>query len=159
MSEPLLRVCSVTKNFPGVQALKGVDFELYPGEVHCLIGANGAGKSTLIKILSGVYRKDSGKIIHKGREVEISSPKEARKLGIATVFQELDVVPYLSIAENVFLGDYPRRRGVIDYKEMLFKAQTLLKALGEEDIDPILTYCRSQYSCKAVGSHCESIST
>jgi ribose transport system ATP-binding protein len=138
MSEPLLRVCSVTKNFPGVQALKGVDFELYPGEVHCLIGANGAGKSTLIKILSGVYRKDSGKIIHKGKEVEISSPKEARKLGIATVFQELDVVPYLSIAENVFLGDYPRRRGVIDYKEMLFKAQTLLKALGEEDIDPSL---------------------
>lgn len=131
--EVLLEVRSISKSFPGVQALRGVDFELRRGEVHCLVGANGAGKSTLIKILSGIYPKDAGEVFYKGKRVEISSPREARKLGIATVFQELDVVPYLSIAENIFLGNYPRARwNIINHKEIFLKAQEVLGSLGEE---------------------------
>lgn len=131
--EILLKACSISKSFPGVQALKGVDFELRRGEVHCLIGANGAGKSTLIKILSGIYPMDAGEIFYKGRKVVISSPREARRLGIATVFQELDVVPYLSIAENIFLGNYPKTPwGTVDYGKIFSGAQGILRSLGEE---------------------------
>jgi len=138
--KPIIEVRSVSKNFPGVQALKAVDFELYPGEVHCLVGANGAGKSTLVKILSGIYKKDGGKIYYKGREVEISSPQEAKALGIVTVFQELDIVPYLTIAENVFLGNYPRNTTlkILNYRELYSRAAALLRSLGE-NINPLLS--------------------
>ncbi|WP_369018177.1 sugar ABC transporter ATP-binding protein [Thermatribacter velox] len=138
-TKPIIEVRSVSKSFPGVQALKAVDFELYPGEVHCLVGANGAGKSTLVKILSGIYKKDEGKIYYKGQEIEISSPREAKNLGIVTVFQELDIVPHLTIAENVFLGNYPRNTilKTINYKELYARAAALLRSLGE-DVNPFL---------------------
>ena len=94
----------MTKAFAGVQALRGVDLEILPGEVHCILGQNGAGKSTLIKTLAGVHRPDEGVISWLGEPVEIPTPEAAIELGIATMYQELDVVDGLTIAENIFLG-------------------------------------------------------
>src|SRR5258705_9282032 len=101
---PLLRLTGVVKTFPGVRALDGVDFEAAAGEVHCLLGQNGAGKSTLIKILSGVHRPDAGEILWDGQPASFHSPHAAMRAGIATIYQELDLVDELTVAENVFLG-------------------------------------------------------
>jgi ribose transport system ATP-binding protein len=100
----LLRLEDISKSFPGVRALHGVHLEVCRGEVHALLGENGAGKSTLMKILSGAYARDSGRILWDGREVEIRSPREAQALGIGIIYQEFNLVPQLSIAENVFMG-------------------------------------------------------
>ena len=101
----------VSKAFPGVQALQDVNFELDAGEVHALVGENGAGKSTLIKILGGVHRADSGKILLNHREVELLNPQHASTQGIAIVHQEFNLVPHLTVAENIFLGRLPIGRG------------------------------------------------
>jgi simple sugar transport system ATP-binding protein len=107
---PLLSLRAITKSFPGVLANDRVDLDIYPGEVHALIGENGAGKSTLMKILYGFYRADSGEILHEGVPVRIESPQDARRLGIGLVFQELVQIRPLSVAENIalFLPDPPR---------------------------------------------------
>ncbi|SFA71861.1 ribose transport system ATP-binding protein, partial [Nocardioides alpinus] len=102
--EPLLRMTGVVKRFPGVLALGGVDLDVRPGEVHCLLGQNGAGKSTLIKVLSASYQPDEGEILWQGEPVALATPQAAMDLGISTIYQELDLVPGLSVAENVFLG-------------------------------------------------------
>src|SRR6476660_2938734 len=101
---PLLRMTGVVKRFPGVLALGGVDLDVRPGEVHCLLGQNGAGKSTLIKILSASYQPDEGEILWEGEPVALSTPQAAMDLGISTIYQELDLVPDLTVAENIFLG-------------------------------------------------------
>lgn len=101
----LLEMQGISKTFPGVKALQNVDFDLYPGEVHILLGENGAGKSTLMKILSGVYQTDTGVIRFKDHEVSFHNPKQAQRVGIATIYQEFALIPYLSITENIFLGD------------------------------------------------------
>src|SRR5436309_6011247 len=101
MTDPLLKLSNITKTFGGVHALRGVSFELLPGEVHALCGENGAGKSTLGKILAGVVRPDAGEIIIDGRSVSITSPTDAQRLGIGIIFQELDLFPHLSVAENI----------------------------------------------------------
>ncbi|MEW6229847.1 MAG: sugar ABC transporter ATP-binding protein [Bacillota bacterium] len=130
-SQPLLAMQGITKTFPGVRALDRVDFELREGEVHALLGENGAGKSTVVKILSGSLSKDSGKIFLRGEEVAITSPSQARDLGIGMVYQELSLVPSLSVAENIFLGRWPRRRsGLVDWKEIHRRAQSELASLG-----------------------------
>ena len=131
MAEFLLRMQGITKEFPGVLALDEVDFDLYEGEVHCLVGENGAGKSTLIKILSGAYFKDKGKIYIRGREVEIANPHQGRTLGISVIYQELDLIPSLSIAENIFLGNetYTQWR-TIDWRKMKIEAKRLLNSLN-----------------------------
>ena len=108
-NQPLLQMEKVSKHFPGVQALEQVDFEVYPGEIVGLVGENGAGKSTLIKILSGVYAKDQGLIQFRGQSVDFRSPHAAQEHGIVTIYQELALVPHLSVAENVFLNREPRR--------------------------------------------------
>ncbi len=134
----LLILKSVTKTFPGVLALNNVDFNLRRGEVHVLLGENGAGKSTLIKIISGAYKKDGGTIFIDGKEIEIHNPRHAQELGIATVYQEFILIPYLSAAENIFLGRQPLRRGplhTIDKARMNMEASKLLKTL-EIDINP-----------------------
>src|SRR5262245_4860076 len=114
-SAPALEMRGIRKAFPGVVALDGVDLTLYPGEVHVLLGENGAGKSTLMKILSGAYRKDSGDILIGGRDANIQSPRDALARGIRIIYQELNLVPHLSVAENIFLGAAPTRLpGVID---------------------------------------------
>jgi len=128
---PLLSVERLSKDYPGVRALDGVDFSLYEREVHALVGQNGAGKSTLIKILSGAQQKDSGRLLLRGEPVEIRSPQQAIAMGIATIYQELNLVPHLSAAENIFLGREPRTRfGLLDTKRMREEAATLLERLG-----------------------------
>ena len=138
MSEmkPLLQLKAIFKSFPGTKALKGVDFDLYAGEVHALIGENGAGKSTLIKIIAGLYQQDDGSIEVEGRAVDFHSPADSLEHRIKVVYQELDLVPDLSIAENVFLGNLPKKKfGTVDWQELYSRTGELLLDLGL-DIDP-----------------------
>jgi ribose transport system ATP-binding protein len=131
----ILRVRGLRKRFPGVVALDGVDFDLRAGEVHVLLGENGAGKSTLIKMLSGAYHPDEGTILADGREVTIRSAEDAQRLGIATIYQEFNLVPQLTVAENLVLGRPPRRFGLVDKKRMYAQAGELLDRVGV-DTDP-----------------------
>src|SRR5690349_6406035 len=117
-SAPLLHLRSITKSFPDVKALAGVDFTVRCGEIHALMGENGAGKSTLIKVLTGVYRRDGGEALLEGQVIDARSPEEAQRLGISTVYQEINLVPYLSVAENICLGRQPTRFGCIDWKQI-----------------------------------------
>ncbi|MEU9183241.1 sugar ABC transporter ATP-binding protein [Streptomyces sp. NPDC048484] len=128
--DELLRIEGIRKTFPGVVALDSVDFDLRRGEVHVLLGENGAGKSTLIKMLSGAYRPDAGKIVVDGRKVRIHDAQDAARLGIATIYQEFNLVPDLTVAENIFLGRQPRRLGMIDRKRMEADAAVLLERVG-----------------------------
>ncbi|WP_327729634.1 sugar ABC transporter ATP-binding protein [Streptomyces sp. NBC_00487] len=132
MSDPdeLLRIEGIRKTFPGVVALDGVDFDLRRGEVHVLLGENGAGKSTLIKMLSGAYTPDAGRILAGGEEVRIHGAQDSERLGIATIYQEFNLVPDLTVAENIFLGRQPRRFGMIDRKRMEAEAAELLERVG-----------------------------
>src|SRR4051812_26490466 len=121
----------IGKAFPGVVALDNVDLTLIAGDVHMLLGENGAGKSTLMKILGGAYRKDAGEIRLNGRPVEIDSPRAARDLGIRVIYQELNLVPHLSVAENIFLGDLPARwGGFVDWPALHAPTSALLADLG-----------------------------
>jgi len=123
----------IRKAFPGVIALDGVDLALRAGEVHVLLGENGAGKSTLMKVLSGAYQKDAGEILLNGRPVEINGPRDALALGIRIIYQELNLVPHLSVAENIFLGSAPTRwGGIIDWRRLYATAGQLLGDLGME---------------------------
>lgn len=128
---PLLQMERIDKTFPGVHALDHVDFDLYPGEVHILLGENGAGKSTLMKILSGSLEADSGRILIEGAEVRHNNPDRAAKLGVGMVYQEFSLVPTLTVAENICLGDMPRNRaGLIRWGEVYRRAQDILATLG-----------------------------
>jgi ribose transport system ATP-binding protein len=131
-SAQLLSVSGVSKEFPGVKALNNVHFDLNEGEVHAIVGENGAGKSTLMKILSGIYKKDSGDIKYKGSSVNITSPFEAQKLGISIIHQELNLMPHLTVAENIFIGREDRRPGgvFLDNKKLVENTVALLKELG-----------------------------
>ncbi|MDC0713718.1 sugar ABC transporter ATP-binding protein [Stigmatella sp. ncwal1] len=131
MSEavPVLEMKGISKRFSGVQALRGIDFRLFPGEVHSVMGQNGAGKSTLIKVLTGVHRPDGGRILLQGREIKPKSPLEAQRLGISTVYQEVNLCPNLSIAENICLGHDASDAFAIRWKQMHQKAESLLKDL------------------------------
>ena len=122
----LLEMRSITKRFPGVVALDGVDFELERGEVHVLLGENGAGKSTLVKMLAGAYRPDEGEILLAGEAASISSAMDAQKLGTSTIYQEFNLVPQFTVAENIFLGRQPRRFGFVDRRKMREEARKLL---------------------------------
>ena len=132
---PLLEMRGITKRFPGVTALDGVDFELEKGEVHVLLGENGAGKSTLIKMLSGAYQPDEGEILLNGEPVNISSAMVAQELGISTIYQEFNLVPQLTVAENIFLGRQPRRFGLVDRRKMVGEARRLLERMKVR-VDP-----------------------
>ncbi|MEU0522532.1 sugar ABC transporter ATP-binding protein [Streptomyces niveus] len=127
----MLSVTGLTKTFPGARALDGVDFAALPGEVHALIGENGAGKSTLIKVLTGVYQPDEGEIVHAGAPVRFQTPLEAQHAGISTIYQEVNLVPLMSVARNLFLGREPRNRfGLIDFRRMHGEADEALRSLG-----------------------------
>jgi simple sugar transport system ATP-binding protein len=128
----ILVINELRKQFPGVTALSGVDFTLRRGEIHALMGENGAGKSTLIKVLTGVYPRDGGRISFEGRPFEVRSPHEAQERGISTVYQEVNLVPNLSVAENLLLGRQPTRRGFIDGREMERRAQAIMARLSLE---------------------------
>ena len=131
-SAQLLSVTGVSKEFPGVKALSNVSFDLNEGEVHAIVGENGAGKSTLMKILSGIYKKDSGEITYKGSSVNIPNPFEAQKLGISIIHQELNLMPHLTVAENIFIGREDRFPGgvFLDNKKLVEAAVALLAELG-----------------------------
>ncbi|TDC65619.1 sugar ABC transporter ATP-binding protein [Micromonospora sp. KC207] len=123
---PVLTMTAISKFFPGVRALDGVDFRLFPGEVHALMGENGAGKSTLIKVLTGVYGTDAGTITLDGEQVSFAGPMQATAAGVSTVYQEVNLCPNLSVAENIFIGREPRRFGAVRWREMRRRAQELL---------------------------------
>ena len=133
---PVLELKGITKRFPGVLALDGVDLALIPGEVHMLLGENGAGKSTLMKILCGAYAADAGEIVFDGRAVQMKDAAEGRALGVAVIFQEYSLVPHLSIAHNIYLGREPRNRwGLIDHSRLYADAARVLADL-QVDLDP-----------------------
>ena len=133
---PALEMRGIGKRFPGVIALDGVDLALAPGKVHALMGENGAGKSTLIKILAGVYGKDTGTIRVGGRETEFRSPRDALRQGIKVVFQEIALISEFTVAENIFLEEYPRiAGGSIDWKRIRAEAAALFQRIGF-DVDP-----------------------
>ncbi len=124
MAEILVSMSGIDKRFPGVHALDECQFELRTGEVHALVGENGAGKSTLMKILSGIYAKDAGRILFKGREVDIPNPRAAQDLGISIIHQELNLMSHLTIAQNIFIGREPRRWGGLFLDENAINEQT-----------------------------------
>ncbi len=128
-AESLLQMRGVSKSFPGVQALSAIDFDVQRGEVHALVGHNGAGKSTLIKILTGAYAKDGGRVVLRAKEVSFATPAASQAAGIATIYQEVNLVPYLTAPENIFLGREPRTRlGTIDWARMRSEAGKLLQS-------------------------------
>ena len=136
MRAPLLTMRGIVKQFPGVRALDGVDLDVAAGEVHCLLGQNGAGKSTLIKVLAGAHRPDAGEITLDGEPVSFALPQAADQAGIATIYQELDLVPGLSVAENVVLGHEPARLGFTRPRDAEERVRGLLRRLGHPEIPP-----------------------
>ena len=139
---PLLTMHGIDKRFAGIPALRAAELVVERGEVHALIGQNGAGKSTMIKILTGYYRKDAGEILFDGNPVEFSSPQEAQRAGISTIYQEINLVPYRSVTENICLGREKRRFGLLDWPAMHAEARALL-ARFNIDIDvhrPLMVY-------------------
>jgi ABC-type sugar transport system ATPase subunit len=127
-----LRMEGISKAYPGVQALQDVDFEVVHAEIHALVGENGAGKSTLMKILTGALRRDQGRILLGGQEVEIDSPSDAQSLGISMIHQELSLIPYLTVGQNIYLGREPGGQvpGFIDWPTLYAQAQELLDRLN-----------------------------
>ena len=133
--QPLLELNGIHKEFPGVKALSNVSLRLFPGEVHTLMGQNGAGKSTLIKVLTGLYTPEQGRILLNGAEIAPRSTEAAQKLGISTVYQEVNLCPNLSVAENICIGRYPRRWGQIDWTAVRAEARRVLAQMDIADID------------------------
>ena len=138
VGEVILQARDIDKSFPGVHALKKVSFELRKGEVHALLGENGAGKSTLMKILTGIYSKDSGSIIYEGNEVNFTGPKNAQEAGISIVHQELNLINHLTVAQNIFIGREMMNGRMINDRKMIEEAQKLFRLLNI-DIDPAET--------------------
>lgn len=158
MPEVILEVEKVSKSFPGVKALDQVSFNLCKGEVHALVGENGAGKSTLMKILSGVYEADEGTIHYKGRPVRFQSSAQARDAGIGIIYQELNLIPHLSVAANIFIGREPLTRfGMLNEKKMNADAVAILERLNLH-IDPTITLNRLPISKQQMVEIAKSLS-
>ncbi|HEX8848066.1 MAG TPA: sugar ABC transporter ATP-binding protein, partial [Gemmatimonadaceae bacterium] len=132
---PLLHLERIGKRFAGVTALRGVDFTLEPGEVHALVGENGAGKSTLIKVMTGAHRRDGGRMLLNGEDVDFRSPAEAQAAGITAVHQEIQLLGLRTVAENIFLAREPRRLGLVHWRRMFDEARAALDRVGL-DVDP-----------------------
>jgi ribose transport system ATP-binding protein len=126
----LIEARSITKTFPGVLALDNVDLELRTGETHILLGENGAGKSTLMKILSGAYAPDAGEVYIDGQKVEVFDPRAAQRMGVSIIYQDFNLIPYMNVAQNIFLGRFPLKYGLIDHKKMHADAAALLSSLN-----------------------------
>jgi ribose transport system ATP-binding protein len=133
---PFWRMKGVSKRYGGVRALDNVDFECVPGRIHAILGENGAGKSTLIKIIAGVVQPDDGQLEFLGQPASFKSPAEATKAGIVCVFQELSLMPDLTVADNICITDPPRKFGLIDYGAQSRRAEELLKRAGCTDVHP-----------------------
>ncbi len=135
MDKPILQLKNITKYFPGIKALDQVHLNIYPGEVHALIGENGAGKSTLVKIMTGVYQPTSGRILFKGKEIIFPNALDAQKAGIAAIHQEASMFPELTVTENIYMGHHRGKPGLIDWRSMKSRTRELLNRL-ELDISP-----------------------
>jgi rhamnose transport system ATP-binding protein len=134
--QPLLQLRGISKSFPGVRALDNISFDVFPGEVHALLGENGAGKSTLIKIIAGVYQPDSGDILLDGQPIQFTHPGQAQSRGIAAIYQELSLYPELTVAENIFMGHAPHNRfGMVNWSAMNKQARAILHSLEIEGLD------------------------
>jgi rhamnose transport system ATP-binding protein len=146
---PRLEIRGISKSFDAVHALQGIDFSIAPGEVHAMVGENGAGKSTLVGIITGLLEPNTGTLLLDGQPVHFTSPLQARSRGIAAVYQDPNLFPHLSIAENIFTGQYPTRGGALDAATMRRRAQELLARLGFDlDVDALvagLTVAEAQY--------------
>ena len=127
MSDYIIEMLGISKYFPGIIANDNITLQLKKGEIHALLGENGAGKSTLIKCLTGVNKMDAGKIELEGKEIRPTNPQNAMELGISTVFQEINLCDNLSVAENIFIGRQPMKRGQIDWKEINKRSAELLE--------------------------------
>jgi len=136
MDKVLVSMEGIDKTFPGVHALDRCQFELYAGEVHALVGENGAGKSTLMKVLAGIYSKDAGRILYQGSEVDIPNPRAAQHLGISMIHQELNLMPHLTVAQNIFIGREPRRVGFVLNEEEINEKARQLFAMMHLKLDP-----------------------
>lgn len=132
--KPIFEMRNITKRFPGVTALDDVTFEVYAGEVHALVGENGAGKSTLMKILAGAYQADEGTILLDGKKVSFMHPREAQEKGISIIYQEFNLLPDRTVAQNIFVGREPVRFGLVDQNEMNRRTAELLRQLGVENL-------------------------
>jgi ribose transport system ATP-binding protein len=157
-STPVLEVRGITKQYPGVKALKGVDFDVRAGEVHCLLGPNGAGKSTLIKCVSGVVAPTEGEIRVEGELLPVGEPSESMALGVGTIYQELDLVEDLRVSESVFLGHEPRRLGLLDRARMRSETTALLERLDHGDIKPDMFVRTLRPAAQQVVSICRALS-
>ena len=133
-TRPILEMKNIQKEFSGVYALSGISFDLYEGEIHCLVGENGAGKSTLMKVLSGAYTPTSGSICLNGKEYKTLTPTLSRELGINIVYQENDLVPTMNVYENIYIGN-EEGKGFVDFKKMRSKTVSQMESLGI-DINP-----------------------
>ncbi|MCO5185458.1 MAG: sugar ABC transporter ATP-binding protein [Anaerolineae bacterium] len=132
--QPILEVRGITKRFPGVVALNNVSAQFMPGEVHAVVGENGAGKSTLMKVMVGAYRPDGGEIIFRGEKVAFAHPKEAQEAGISIIYQEFNLLPDRTVAQNVFFGREPSRYGLVNQRELNQKTVEVLRELGAENM-------------------------
>ena len=152
----ILEFKGIGKYFPGVQALKDVSFTVRKGEILALLGENGAGKSTLMKILAGAYIKDEGEIYIDGKPADITCPEDSERLGVAIIYQEFNLVPGLTVAENIFMRRQPKKNGMIDWKRMNQMAQAIIDEIDinirPTDIVNTLTVAEQQMVeiCKAV---------
>jgi ribose transport system ATP-binding protein len=135
--EPILQLIDVSKRYGGVRALERAHFACAPGRIHALLGENGAGKSTLIKMMAGVVQPDEGRIVLEGRERRFAHPQEAVSCGIACIFQELSLMPDLSVADNICITNPPRRYGLVDRKAQRRSAEAALARAGAEGIHPL----------------------
>jgi ribose transport system ATP-binding protein len=154
MDQPLLRMSGIHKAFAGIPALREASLAVAPGEIHALVGQNGAGKSTLIKILTGVHRRDAGEVLWLGRPIELRSPREAQRAGIATIYQELTLVPQRSVTENIVMGYEPRTGwGTIDWRAARARAREVLGRFGIDlDLDrPLGSYPTAIQQLVAIG--------
>ena len=154
----LLQMSGIVKEFPGVRALGGVDLDVRAGEVHCLLGQNGAGKSTLIKVLSASYQPDEGTIVWDGKETALPTPDAAMRLGISTIYQELDLVPELNVTENVFLGHEVSRGGFSQRSHANRLVRDLLERLGHPEISPTRSVGRLSPAAQQIVSMARALS-
>ncbi|AEG44927.1 sugar ABC transporter ATP-binding protein [Isoptericola variabilis] len=158
LQEPFLRMEGIVKHFPGAKALDGVDLDVLPGEVHCLLGQNGAGKSTLIKVLAGAHQPTAGRILLDGEEISIPHPVAALKHGVATMYQELDVVDGLTVAENIYLGHELARGGFTQRREAAKRTRELMRRLGHPEISPHMEVGRLSAAGKQIVSMARALS-
>lgn len=129
-NKPILQLSGIKKVYPGVTALNGVSLDFFPGEAHAICGENGAGKSTFIKCITGAIKPTEGKIIYMGEELLDNSPSHSMELGISAIYQEFNLIPFLSVSENIFYGNYPKKNGLVDFKKMEEESKKILEYLG-----------------------------